>query len=64
MVPDHARRDGDAVDALYQRTLGRGPTEREQAKCLEYLQKLGRRAEAMEDIWWALINSPEFLTRR
>ena len=28
------------------------------------LNDVGRRGEAFEDLWWSLINSPEFVTRR
>src|SRR5262249_43924406 len=58
--PDNSK----AVAAVYLRVLARKPTEREQAKCREYIGKAGNRDEAFEDILWALINSTEFQTKR
>ena len=39
-------------------------TDREKQKCLDYINKIGKRTEAFEDILWALINSTEFQTKR
>jgi hypothetical protein len=49
---------------VYLRTLARRPTARELSRCLAYVRRVGRRAEAFEDILWALLNSTEFQTRR
>src|SRR5262249_4222096 len=46
------------------RALARRQSERELVRCREYIRDVGNRAEAFEDILWALINSTEFLTRR
>ena len=56
--------DDEAIRVLYVRTLGRQPTDRELEKCRTYVGKLGRRAEAFEDLFWALVNSAEFRTKR
>jgi hypothetical protein len=56
--------DGDAVRMVYLRTLARKPSDREMSYSLAYVKKVGRRAEAFEDLLWALINSTEFQTRR
>lgn len=56
--------DEDALRILYLRTLARQPTDREMRKCLDYLAKVSGRAEAFEDLLWALINSTEFQTKR
>jgi len=56
--------DKDALRILYLRTLARKPTDREMEKCNNYLAKVGNRAEAYEDLLWALINSTEFQTKR
>jgi hypothetical protein len=53
-----------ALDALYLRVLSRQPTAREVEICGRYLSAVGDRREAFEDIFWSLINSTEFLTRR
>jgi hypothetical protein len=54
----------DAIKGVYQRTLGRRPSERELDRCRTHLGAVTNRAEAFEDILWALINSTEFQTRR
>jgi hypothetical protein len=56
--------DDDALRMVYLRTLARKPTDRELDKCREYVRKTGNRAEAFEDILWALLNSTEFQTKR
>jgi hypothetical protein len=56
--------DDDALRMVYLRTLARKPTDRELAKCRKYLKKVDNRAEAFEDILWALLNSTEFQTKR
>jgi hypothetical protein len=53
-----------ALDAIYLRVLSRQPTAREVEICGRYLSSVGDRREAFEDIYWSLINSTEFLTRR
>ena len=42
-----------ALDALYLRVLARQPTAKEVETCAAYLAKVGNRAEAFEDIFWA-----------
>jgi hypothetical protein len=56
--------DDDVVVRLYERTLARKPKSEEMAICRRYLKKVGDRKEALEDIFWSLINSTEFLTKR
>jgi len=56
--------DNDALRIVYLRTLSRKPTDREREKALKYIHKVGRRAEAYEDLLWALLNSTEFQTKR
>jgi hypothetical protein len=55
--------DDQILNALYERTLSRKPKARELAICKRYLKKVGKRQEALEDIFWSLINSTEFLTK-
>jgi hypothetical protein len=57
-------KDGDAINQVYLRALGRNPTPREKRVCLEHIAELGKRGPAFEDILWALINSAEFRTKR
>ena len=56
--------DEQLVVELYLRCLGRQPSPTETTTCLEYINEVGDRAEACEDLIWALINSTEFLYRR
>ena len=53
-----------ALGALYLRVLSRQPTTHEVEICGRYIASVGDRREAFEDIYWSLINSTEFLTRR
>jgi hypothetical protein len=56
--------DDDALRMVYLRALARKPTDREKERCLAYIKKASGRAEAFEDILWALLNSTEFQTKR
>ncbi len=56
--------DRAALEVLYLRILSRQPTAREVEVCGRYIQTVGDRSEAFEDIYWSLINSTEFATRR
>jgi hypothetical protein len=56
--------DDDIVTALYERTLSRKPKAEEMATCRRYIKKVGDRREALEDIFWGLVNSTEFVTKR
>lgn len=56
--------DDDALNELYLRVLSREPTDREREINRKYLQEVGNRSEAFEDVFWALLNSSEFLTKR
>jgi hypothetical protein len=56
--------DRAALGMLYLRVLSRQPTTHEVEICGRYLGSGGDRLEAFEDIYWSLINTTEFLTRR
>jgi hypothetical protein len=56
--------DRSALNALYLRALSRQPTPKEVEICGKYMAAVGDRREAFEDIYWSLINSTEFVTRR
>jgi Protein of unknown function (DUF1549)/Protein of unknown function (DUF1553) len=52
------------IEALYLAALSRRPTEQESCRLVSYLDKSGNDREkkkALSDIFWALLNSPEFL---
>ncbi len=53
-----------ALSTLYMRVLSRQPTTQEVEVCSKYMMAVGKPGEAFEDIYWSLINSTEFLTRR
>ncbi len=58
-------KDDEAVAVeLYLRCLAREPKDAELSTCLGHVRQSGNRAEAFEDILWALVNSTEFLHRR
>jgi hypothetical protein len=56
--------DREALRFVYLSALARKPTDRELDKCRQFIAQVGKRGEAYEDILWALVNSPEFQTRR
>lgn len=56
--------DTQIVMALYDRTLARKPLPEEMRTCSHYLARIGNRAEALEDIYWSLVNSTEFLLKK
>jgi hypothetical protein len=56
--------DEEIVTALYERTLSRKPKAEELAICRRYIATVGDRKEAMEDVFWGLVNSTEFVTKR
>lgn len=56
--------DDDVAVELYLRCFGRGPNADELRVATDYVRSAGERATGFEDVFWALINSPEFLHRR
>jgi hypothetical protein len=56
--------DEEIVAALYERVLARKPSAEEKTICLRYVQKIGKRQEALEDVLWSLVNSTEFLLKK
>lgn len=56
--------DEAALDELYLRVLSREPSDREREINLAYVKKVEQRTEAFEDVFWSLLNSSEFLTKR
>jgi hypothetical protein len=52
------------IEALYFAALSRQPTPEESARLIEYVEKggpAGNKKKALSDVFWALLNSPEFL---
>jgi hypothetical protein len=56
--------DETIATELYLRCLAREPEGVELATCLSYVSASPNRAEAFEDILWALVNSTEFTRRK
>jgi len=56
--------DRALADELHVRTLARHATPAEITVCIDHVRDTGDRAEAFEDIFWALINSAEFIHRK
>ncbi|HQR06241.1 MAG TPA: DUF1549 domain-containing protein [Gemmatales bacterium] len=58
--------DKDAVQAVYLRVLARSATPREEKISTDYIQKFptNSRYAAYEDLFWVLVNSAEFQTKR
>lgn len=52
------------LEVLYLRVLARRPNAKEVATCGRYVEMVGNRVEAFEDILWSLLNSTEFVSRR
>lgn len=55
--------DRQAVERLFRSVLARPATEEEVRIGLEFVSEVNDRAEAFEDLLWALLNSAEFTTR-
>jgi hypothetical protein len=56
--------DRQRLDALYLAALGRPMRDRESSRVLPYLQRggpSGNKSKALADVFWALINSSEFI---
>lgn len=56
--------DRDALSELYLLVLSREPSKLELEVNLAFLQSVGNRNEAFEDMLWSLLNSSEFITKR
>ena len=58
---DEGRGTGAAIDELFLRCYCRMPTERERIETLATVLDAPDRRQGLEDVFWALLNSPEFL---
>ncbi|MCE9564132.1 MAG: DUF1549 domain-containing protein [Planctomycetes bacterium] len=56
--------DDKLMDALFLRTLARKPSDAERAKVKELLKADAARDEVFRDLFWAVMNSKEFLFNR
>src|ERR1035437_4994708 len=56
-----AKNDGDVLDDIYLSSVSRFPTADEKQRLTEYLAaKKAARAQAVQDVAWALVNAKEF----
>ena len=55
------RPDTEIIDELFVRCYGRFPQERERVETLLAVHNGAERKQALEDVFWALLNSPEFI---
>ena len=55
------RTPGEVIDSLFVRCDGRMPTEKERIETLVTVLDAPDRKQALEDVFWALLNSPEFI---
>jgi len=53
--------NAQVIENLYLRCLGRQPTEQEKATLLQQVEKEENKQRALEDVFWALLNSREFV---
>jgi hypothetical protein len=53
--------DAEIVERLFVRCYGRMPTEQERTETVAAVAAAGDRGQALEDVFWALLNSPEFM---
>ena len=52
----------DVIDELYIRCLARKPTEMEKTKLMAFVGEEGRTdEEVLNDLFWAVLNSKEFI---
>jgi len=58
---DAGKPDSEIIDGLFVRCYGRMPTERERIETVTTVMAAPDRKAALEDVFWALLNSPEFI---
>ena len=64
ILDEYPKDDSAALNALYKRTLARVPNSDELKVATDYVQTVGIRVQAFEDLFWSLLNSAEFISRR
>ncbi|MEX2213376.1 MAG: DUF1549 domain-containing protein [Phycisphaeraceae bacterium] len=59
LLKDHAD-DAALIEQLFLATLSRSPSEQERERVLSAIKDAANREEAMQDVFWALVNTKEF----
>ncbi|MFM7033753.1 MAG: DUF1549 and DUF1553 domain-containing protein [Planctomycetia bacterium] len=55
------KQESEIVDGLFIRCYGRMPTDQERTDTVATVAAAADRGQALEDVFWALLNSPEFM---
>ncbi len=58
---DAGKKPTEVIEALYVRSLGRKPTPQELDKLVKLFPEKGSPIQALDDVFWALLNSREFI---
>ena len=58
---DEGRSIPDVIKSLYIRVLTREPTEKELSQLVQLVSEEDDKAKSLEDAFWALLNSREFV---
>jgi hypothetical protein len=59
---DPALSNSKKIDRLYLAALARKPTSKEVAVANKFVQaRKGNTGEALQDVWWVVLNSNEFI---
>lgn len=56
--------EDEIIREMYLMTVGREPSEGELTTAMDYLKSTSPLREGLEDLYWVLLNSPEFISRR
>jgi len=59
-----SRSEEEAIETLYLRALSRRPTPREMIRMREFIVAAGNRTRGYSGVFWALLNSAEFICNR
>ena len=61
LLPNHDKEPNKVIEELYLRCLARPPTEKEMARFKSYFGNEKSDEQVLTDIFWALLNSKEFI---
>jgi len=61
LAAKYGKDTGQAIEELYLRCFGRAPTEKESTKLKSYFGNGKSEEQVLTDVFWALLNSKEFI---